>query len=42
MGVLKKSDNGEVIKIVRVHFRFLVLFQLTYLKNQTELRDGTL
>ena len=49
MGVLKKCPNlakGKVAQIIKVHFHFFVIlllqFQLTYLKNRTELRNETL
>ena len=37
---MTKSDSGEVIKIVKVNFHFLVVllqFKLAYLNKQTEL-----
>ena len=43
-----QNDNGKVVKIVKVNFHFLLVivvlfqFQLTYLKNQTELGNETL
>ena len=56
MGVLKKrpkSDNGKVVKIVKVHFHnsssspcfvvvLLLQFRHAYLNNQKELRNETL
>ena len=42
---MTKSDNGKVVKVqffISLLFVVLFQFQLTYLKNQTELRDKTL
>ena len=46
MGGLKKlpkSDNGKVVKIVKIHIHLVVVvvgfqFQLTYLKNWLEMK----
>ena len=38
------SDNGKVVKIIKVHFVVVVVlqFRLAYLNNQRELRNETL